>query len=65
MTIIFTQPGDVAAQVYNEAKRAGFSDKEAAAASWDAMQHARENQGNEEDSSPSSADTTDNASVTD
>lgn len=41
MTINFTQPGDVAAQIYNEARRGGLTHKEATRDAWGAINHVR------------------------
>ena len=48
MTINYTQSGDVAAQLYNEARRNGESHEKAVADSWEAMQHAKSNQDKQE-----------------
>ncbi len=42
MTIQFTQPGDVAFQVYNAARGALFSYEDATTHAWEAMQAVKE-----------------------
>lgn len=48
MTIKFSNPGDVAAQVYNEARRDGATHEQAAVVSWQALEVAKESDSNSE-----------------